>query len=106
MFQDIAIQDPVEILRSCYVREGSLRIVAQDLNAVIINSIPRFLERQGTETVKQGADDAGPFGEAIARALTHRVGQLTRIANLPKPKLVETKTSSEGAPRESPSVVH
>jgi hypothetical protein len=38
IFLDIADQDPLEILQSCYVHTGSLRIVARDLNAVIVDA--------------------------------------------------------------------
>lgn len=76
IFQDIADQDPIEILESCYVHTSSLMIVARDLNAIIIDSIPKFLQDQGTEPIKQSATDAGSFGDAIADALTSKSGQL------------------------------
>jgi len=76
IFQDIADQDPIEILKSCYVHTSSLRIVASDLNAIIIDSIPKFLKDQGTEPIRQSATDAGEFGGAIAEALTSKSGQL------------------------------
>lgn len=79
IFLDIADQDPVEILQSCYVHTLSLRIVAQDLNTVITDSIPKFLRDQGAETVHQGEDDAGTFGEAVETALANRSGQLYLI---------------------------
>ena len=47
IFEDIANQDPVEILDSCYVHVGSLKIVAQDLNIVITDAVPNFLENKG-----------------------------------------------------------
>lgn len=76
IFQDIADQDPVEILQSCYVHTGSLRIVARDLDTVITDSIPRFLRQQGTEEITQTATDAGGFGNAVENALTQHTGQL------------------------------
>ena len=76
IFEDIAIQDPVEILQSCYVHAESLRIVAKDLNTVITDAIPEFLKQQGAEPVHQSAEDAGRFGTAISEALTSRAGQL------------------------------
>lgn len=66
IFEDIADQDAVEILQECYVHSASLRIVADDLNFVITDSIPRFLRDQGAEPVRQAPDDAGGFGEAVA----------------------------------------
>jgi hypothetical protein len=79
IFQDIADQDPVEILQSCYVHAESLRIVATDLNAVIIDAIPKFLLQQGTEAILQESNDAGSFGTAVAQAPTTRPGQLYLI---------------------------
>jgi hypothetical protein len=76
IFQDIADQDSLDILQSCYVHTGSLRIVAQDLNAVITDEIPEFLRQQGAEPVRQDADDAGRFGTALEQALISRSGQL------------------------------
>jgi hypothetical protein len=79
IFEDIAAQEPVEILDSCYVHAASLKIVAQDLNVVITDAIPEFLRAQGAEPLIQGADNAGSFGTAIAEALTNRTGQLYLI---------------------------
>lgn len=76
IFQDIADQDPIEILQVCYVHTSSLRIVAQDLNMVITDAIPEFLRKQGIEPIEQGASDAGRFGTAIAKALTSHTGEL------------------------------
>src|SRR5437879_1342756 len=79
IFEDIAAQEPVEILQSCYVHAESLKIVAQDLNTVITDAIPEFLKSQGTEELNQGAEDAGRFGTAVAHALTSRAGQMYLI---------------------------
>jgi len=76
VFENIADQDPLEILQSCYVHTDSLRIVAQDLNTVITDAIPEFLLQQGAEPVYQTADSAGRFGSAIANALRANAGQL------------------------------
>jgi hypothetical protein len=76
IFEDIAKQDPVDILQSCYVHASSLRIVANELNTVIVDAIPEFLRQDGAEPVKQGADDAGRFGMAVVDALTSRAGQM------------------------------
>jgi|CZKX01.1.fsa_nt_gi hypothetical protein len=76
IFQNIADQDSLEILQSCYVHTGSLRIVAQDLNTVITDEIPEFLRQQGAEPVRQQADDAGRFGSALEQALVSHLGQL------------------------------
>jgi hypothetical protein len=79
IFEDIANQDPVEILQSCYVHAASLKIVAEDLNAVIVDAVPRFLKQLGTEALTQGPYDAGSFGTAVAQALTSNAGQLYLI---------------------------
>jgi hypothetical protein len=76
VFENIADQEPTEILHSCYVHSGSLRIVAQDLNTVITDAIPEFLERQGAEPIVQGVSDAGAFGWAVARSLNRPEGEL------------------------------
>jgi hypothetical protein len=76
VFEDIADQDPLEILQSCYVHTASLRIVAQDLNTVITDAIPAFLRDQGAEPIQQTADDAGRFGTAVAQAVTRHAGEL------------------------------
>jgi hypothetical protein len=75
-FEDIADQDPVEILQSCYVHARSLKIVARDLDAVIVDAIPRFLKEEGTEEIVQTATTAGRFGNAIEGALSRHSGQL------------------------------
>jgi hypothetical protein len=76
IFKDIADQAQLEILQSCYVHTGSLRIVAQDLNTVITDAIPEFIREQGGEEITQSANDAGRFGTAIAGAITNQSGQL------------------------------
>jgi hypothetical protein len=79
IFQDIADQDPLEILNYCYVHSNSLRIVAQDLNTVITDAIPEFLRQQGTVPIIQAAADAGTFGTAIEDALGRNTGELYLI---------------------------
>jgi hypothetical protein len=76
VFMNIADQEPPEILQSCYVYSGSLRIVAQDLNTVITDAIPEFLIQQGAEPIRQTAFDAGKFGVAIADSLHSSEGAL------------------------------
>lgn len=76
VFEDIADQDELEILQSCYVHSASLRIVASDMNLVITDSIPKFLRDQGAEPVRQSAVDAGRFGGAMSSAIASNKGQL------------------------------
>lgn len=76
IFEDIAAQDSVEILKSCYVHAQSLYIVARDLNTVITDTIPEFLLKQGAESLAQGPEDAGRFGIALSQNVIRRNGQL------------------------------
>ena len=76
IFENIADQDQVEILRACYVHSQSLRIVAEDLNLIITDAIPKFLRDQGATPVMQSETDAGFFGIALAQAMPTRHGQL------------------------------
>ena len=76
VFEDIADQHAVEILQSCYVHSNSLRIVADDLNVVITDAIPKFLQDQGTLPVKQQEQDSGGFGILLRAAMPSRHGQL------------------------------
>ena len=76
IFENIADQHQTEILQRCYVHSASLRIVAEDLDVTITDSIPRFLRAQGTEPILQGQDNAGRFGEAISHALELPRGEL------------------------------
>ena len=76
IFENIADQDQIEILRSCYVHSQSLRIVAADLNVIITDAIPQFLLDQGAKPAKQGKTNAGGFGIALANAMPTKQGQL------------------------------
>ncbi|MCK4826445.1 ATP-binding protein, partial [bacterium] len=76
IFENIADQDQLEILQSCYVHSASLKIVANDLNVVITDTIPRLLRDEGAEPIQQSKDDAGRFGRAIERAIRSDYGQL------------------------------
>ena len=76
IFENIADQDPPEILQSCYVHSATLRVVAEDLDTVITDAIPKFLLEQGTEPIRQSATDAGNFGNAVAGALRAPEGEL------------------------------
>ncbi len=76
VFENIADQDPLEILQSCYVHTESLRIVAHDLNTVITDAIPEFLLQQGAEPIQQTPTSAGPFDDAISLAIRSHGGQM------------------------------
>lgn len=76
VFEDIAEQDHVEVLQSCYVHSKSLLIVAQDIDCVITDAIPHFLKKEGTEQLVPNRHDAGSFGTALSAALRSDKGQL------------------------------
>lgn len=76
IFEDIAAQEDVDLLNSCYVHTRSLHVVADDLNIVITDTIPKDVTFAGTQPVKQSADDAGEFGDAVKRAVVERKGEL------------------------------
>ena len=76
IFEDIADQDQIEILQSCYVHSASLKIISKDLDFVITDSIPRLLREEGTEPVIQTESHAGKFGDSIASAIRSSSGQL------------------------------
>lgn len=75
-FEDIAAKQDVDLLNSCYVHTGSLRVVADDLNIVITDSIPKNTIFAGTKPISQTADDVGEFGEDLERAISERNGEL------------------------------
>jgi hypothetical protein len=76
IFEDIADQDQIEILQSCYVHSKTLKIVAQDLDLVITDSMPRFIANEGGEELRQTAESAGKFDAALARAFERSRGEL------------------------------
>jgi hypothetical protein len=76
IFEDIAGQDDPDLLQSCYVHTGSLYIVAEDLNLVITDTIPKDSAFAGTKPLKQASDDAGEFGEEVKVAVKERKGEL------------------------------
>ena len=75
IFEDIADQDHLEVLQSCYVHTGSLKVVANDLDDILTESIPKFLSREGTRTV--GTDDSeGGFDRSVAKSIGSGKGKL------------------------------
>lgn len=76
VFENIADQDTIDILQSCYVHSNSLRIVADDLNVIITDAIPQFLLDQGARPASQSDIGGGRFGIALANAMPTRHGQL------------------------------
>ncbi|MFB0515497.1 MAG: hypothetical protein ACETWG_02695, partial [Candidatus Neomarinimicrobiota bacterium] len=76
IFEDIAAQDDLDLLQSCYVHTGSLRIVANDLNVVITDAIPRTLALEGAKDLIQDKTDAGELGTAMENAIREKKGEL------------------------------
>src|SRR5262249_1186712 len=76
IFEDIASQDDLDLLRSCYVHTQSLRVVAGGLNIAITDAIPRDLAVSGTTALTQTETDAGEFGIAVERAVRQKRGEL------------------------------
>jgi energy-coupling factor transporter ATP-binding protein EcfA2 len=66
----------VDLLRSCYVHDKSLRIVVEDLNVVITDSIPKPLVSEGAQVLTQSDLDAGAFGTNLENAVRDRKGEL------------------------------
>lgn len=76
IFEDIAAQEDVDLLQSCYVHTGSLRIAADDLNVVITDTIPKDVVFTDTKPLKQSQEDAGEFGDELIQAVKERKGEL------------------------------
>lgn len=75
-FEDIADPDYIETLENCYVYSTSIKTVANDINFVIKDAIPKFLEDDGTVDVIHKKNDAGIFGKVVEKAVQNNKGQL------------------------------
>ena len=76
IFEDITGDNQLEILQSCYVHYGSLKIVARDIEATITDTIPMFLRREGAEPLFQSTEGAGAFGEMVTKCTELTTGEL------------------------------
>lgn len=76
IFSDITGENQLDILQSCYVHYGSLRIVARDIGAAITDTIPAYLRRQRAEPLFQTTNGAGRFSEMISEAMNLASGEL------------------------------
>jgi hypothetical protein len=76
VFEDIADQAQLEILRECYIHSRSLHIVARELGVVMTDEIPQFLRAEGAFTVHSGEHDAGAFGSLVQMGLATDKGYL------------------------------
>ncbi len=75
IFEDIADQDQLEILEECYVHTGTLKIVQNDLDHIITESIPNFLAHEGTKGIGTADAKAG-FEDSLAGSFTSNKGRL------------------------------
>jgi hypothetical protein len=78
IFAEIADQDHLEILQSCYVHSASLRIVATDIETVITDSIPAFLRAEGAEPLPRDPEGEG-FTAVVTKAMDEPAGELFLI---------------------------
>lgn len=77
VFEDIAEQDDVEVLRECYVYSQSLEVVAKDLDVVITDATPQLLRDQGTSpVVVTSRYDAGQFGTTLKESISEKKGEI------------------------------
>lgn len=76
IFEDIAEQDQIEILQSCYVYSGSLKIAAERLDHAITDSIPLSLRYEGAKPLYQSKFGAGDFDADVQRAMQDSRGDL------------------------------
>ncbi len=75
VFEDIAEQEELDVLQSCYIHTGTLRTVANDLDNVITEAIPKFLADEGAVSVGQDHAADG-FRHTIAEAVNVTRGEL------------------------------
>ncbi len=75
IFEDIADQDQLEVLQSCYIHSSSVRGAADYLDHLITESIPQFLVDEGTRSVGPPGSRAG-FDDVMGAAVSERRGEL------------------------------
>lgn len=75
-FEDIADPDYIETLENCYVYSTSIKTVANDINFVIKDAVPKFLIDEGTIDIVHGKNHAGVFGRVVEKAIQNDKGQL------------------------------
>lgn len=75
VFEDIADQEELEVLQSCYIHTGTLINAANDLDTIITETIPKFLVDEGAASVG-GDDDRGGFLRTIKDSVSVSRGDL------------------------------
>jgi Type I restriction enzyme R protein N terminus (HSDR_N) len=59
VFEDIADQEELEVLQSCYIHTGTLATAANDLDVIITETIPKFLVDEGAVAVGDDHERGG-----------------------------------------------
>ncbi len=75
VFEDIADQEELDVLQACYIHTGTLRIVANDLNTVLTEAIPKFLQHEGARPVGRDYEPRGIM-HRIKEAVSITTGSL------------------------------
>ena len=75
IFEDIADQEQLEVLSHCYVHTGSLKQVANDLDNIFTELIPRFLYEAGARSIGSAGALRG-FERTFEQSLSTRKGEL------------------------------
>ncbi len=77
IFRDISSKEQIDILKKCYVWGKSLNIIDTDLNLIIKDSIPQFIEKEGgVDTTPSYKSDNGNLGQQISKSLNKNYGSL------------------------------
>jgi hypothetical protein len=75
VFEDIASQESLDVLHSCYIHTGSLRRVANDLGKIFTEAIPKFLVDAGAHSVGEPGERHG-FERVLKDAIAVTKGEL------------------------------
>jgi hypothetical protein len=76
IFEDITEHNDLELLRSCYVHSDSLRVAARDLDVIITDAMPTFLEEEGAQEITQTETTGGSFELALKSSVVGSQGEL------------------------------
>ena len=75
LFEDIAVQESLDILQNCYIYTGTLTTVANDLDNILTESIPKFLADQGAVPVGTSNSRSG-FERVLHNSIIVTKGEL------------------------------
>ncbi|MEE9130525.1 MAG: hypothetical protein V3T84_10950 [Phycisphaerales bacterium] len=76
IFEDISRQEDRSLFQSCYVYNAPLRVVADDLNVVITDAIPKFVEDEGGREISQSESAAGVFQSHLGESMASGAGEI------------------------------